>query len=79
MVWGCMGWDGVGIVSEIEGIMDRFQYVDILSQGIPESREKLGLDGEEFLFQQDNDPKHTSKKATKWLEDNNIKVMTWPA
>lgn len=79
MVWGCMGWEGVGVLSEVEGNMDRFQYVDILSQGIPESREKLGLDGEEFLFQQDNDPKHTSNHAGKWFKDNGINLMDWPA
>ena len=78
-VWGCMSWDGDGVLSEVEGNMDRFQYVDILSQGIPESREKLDLDGEEFLFQQDNDPKHTSNHAGKWFEDNGISLIDWPA
>ena len=79
MVWGCMGWEGVGVLSEVEGNMDRFQYVDILSHGIPESREKLGLDGEEFLFQQDNDPKHTSDHAGNWFEENEIPLIDWPA
>ena len=32
MVWGCMDWNGVGILAEIEGRMDSAQYVDILDQ-----------------------------------------------
>ena len=32
-----------------------------------------------MIFQQDNDPKHTSKKATQWFEDNDIQVLPWPA
>src|SRR6266699_1761504 len=30
MVWGCMGWEGVGHLAEVEGRMDADQYVDIL-------------------------------------------------
>ena len=29
--------------------------------------------------QQDNDPKHTSRKAKQLFEDNDIKVLIWPA
>jgi transposase len=27
----------------------------------------------------DNEPKHTSKVAAKWLKDNKIKVLEWPS
>ena len=44
-----------------------------------ESFKKLEMPKGGRVFQQDNDPKHTSKKATKWFQDNNIEVMAWPA
>ena len=79
MDWGCMGWNGVGVLSEVEGLMDAEQYVEILEGGVEESTENLDLDWETFYFQQDNDPKHTSKKAKTWFESNQINVLDWPA
>ena len=32
-----------------------------------------------WTFQQDNDPKYTSKLVKEWSETNQIKVMKWPA
>ena len=79
IVWGCMGWNGVGILVEVEGKMDAKQYCEILDEGVVESFEKLDMEEEERYFQQDNDPKHTSKLATTWFSDNNIIVIHWPA
>ncbi len=78
MVWGCMGWNGVGQLAEVEGRMDANQYVDILQNHLLPSMEESGFSAKDLIFQQDNDPKHTSKKAQKWFEDNDIKVLGWP-
>ena len=79
MVWGCMGWNGVGILAEVEGRMDAIQYVDILEDNLDKSRKKLKLQKKKTIFQQDNDPKHTSNLAQKWFKDNKINLMDWPA
>ena len=78
MVWGCLGWEGVGRLAEVEGKMNAEQYVDILENNLLPSMEESGISLEDVIFQQDNDPKHTSKKAKEWMEDNNITLLDWP-
>jgi hypothetical protein len=79
MVWGCMGWNGVGILCEVEGKMDAKQYVTILEEFMVESIKELEIPEEKVIFQQDNDPKHTSKLASSWFENHGIQVLDWPA
>jgi hypothetical protein len=50
MVWGCMGWNGVGKLTEVQGIMDAQQYCDILEDGLVESFEKLEMAEGERIF-----------------------------
>lgn len=57
LVWGCMAASGVGKLVFIDGIMDRFVYLNILKNNLHASAAKLGI-GMSFAFQQDNDPKH---------------------
>lgn len=66
MVWGAVAASGVGNLVFVEGIMDRFQYKSILEHNLKPSVEKLCL-GTSWIFQQDNDPKHTSQVVKDWL------------
>uniref|UniRef100_A0AAZ3P4T9 Tc1-like transposase DDE domain-containing protein n=1 Tax=Oncorhynchus tshawytscha TaxID=74940 RepID=A0AAZ3P4T9_ONCTS len=58
--------------------MRKENYVDIFKQHLKTSVRKLHL-GRKWVFQMDNDPKHTSKVVAKWLKDNNVKVLEWPS
>jgi hypothetical protein len=63
MIWGCIGWNGVGVLSEVEGQMDAEQYVAIVEQGLLQIMENSGIPEGDIIFQPDNDPKHTSRRA----------------
>ncbi|KAF7761076.1 hypothetical protein Agabi119p4_10485 [Agaricus bisporus var. burnettii] len=79
MMWGCMFWEGCGYACQIEGKMDADLYVSILEDNLEDSVEYYGKEREDFIFQQDNDPKHKSKKAQNWFKENNIDLLPWPA
>lgn len=77
MVWGCMSSAGVGNLVFIDTIMDRFIYLDILKNNLKESARKMGL-RRSYIFQQDNDPKHTSLIVKEWLLKNVQKQLRSP-
>lgn len=79
MMWGCMGWEGCGFATRIDGKMDAQLYTEILGDELLKSLEWYGHMVEDVYFQQDNDPKHTSKLAKQWFEDQNFRVLIWPA
>ena len=79
MVWGCMLWDGVGYSCKIDGKMDGDLYVQILDEDLQASLAHYGKSAQDIIFQQDNDPKHTSKKAKNWFHSNSFHVLQWPA
>jgi hypothetical protein len=79
MIWGCMTTAGVGLMCRIEGKMDAELYEEILEDHVFQTLEYYDLDSSNFIFQQDNDPKHTSKRAKKWFEDHEVQLLDWPA
>ena len=67
MVWACFSRSGVGNLCFIEGNMDRFLYREILRKNLLQSCQRLGLENS-FVFQHDNDPKHTAGLVKDWLK-----------
>lgn len=77
MVWTCFSGSRVGPFHKIDGIMDGFMYKDILeSEMLPYTEWNMPL---RWVFQHDNDPKHTSKLVKDYLKDTGIEVLDWPA
>jgi transposase len=76
MVWGCMGYAGVGELAIVEGIMNAKGYVNILLGNLKNNVRKLGIQ-DLYLFQQDNDPKHT-RITREWLLYNARGLLETP-
>ena len=57
-------------------IMDANFYVEIVEKHLPEINSMLGS---RWRFQQDNDPKHTSRVAKGFLNENVPVIIDWPS
>ena len=77
MVWGCFAASGVGNLYRISNNLNAERYVNILNTQLLPTSTKLFLD-ENFIFQQDNDPKHTANVAKQWINRHHIETLDWP-
>lgn len=68
---------GGGNLVFIETTMNKMEYLKILKENLKSSVEKLRLD-RCWIFQQDNDPKHTSKIVKEWLLYHTPKQLDHP-
>ncbi len=79
MFRGCFAASGTGCIDCVNGIMKSDDYQRILGRNVVASVRKLRLHQRSWVFQQDNDPKHTSKSTQKWLQTKRWRVLKWPA
>jgi len=80
-VLGCFAGNGVGDIFKIDGIMRKEEYHSILvHHAMPSGKRLFG--NENWIFQQDNDPKHSSKLCQNYLarkeEAGQMTTMEWP-
>uniref|UniRef100_A0A8C5LPQ7 Transposase n=1 Tax=Leptobrachium leishanense TaxID=445787 RepID=A0A8C5LPQ7_9ANUR len=76
MVWGCFA--GPGRLIRVKGRMNGAMYREILSENLLPSARALKMK-RGWVFQQDNDPKHTAQATKEWLRKKHIKVLEWPS
>lgn len=68
---------GAASLAIFEGIMDSEFYQRVLEENLLPFIRTVYPDG--HRFQQDNDPKHTSRSTLKWFADNNVNYWPTPA
>ncbi|GFY36876.1 tc1-like transposase protein [Trichonephila clavipes] len=66
MVGGCTAHNGAGNLAFIDNKMNDLAYIDVLRHKLLDSVKKLSMENT-FIFQQDNDPKHTTIVTKTWL------------
>ena len=79
MFWGCFAVSGTGCLDYVNSIMKSDDYQRILGFNVVASVIKLCLYQRSWVFQQDDDPKHTSKNTQKWLQTKHWRDLKWPA
>ena len=80
MFWGSLTSRGLGYGCQIyEGTMSKDVYIDILQTTLGDTLEHYRYAPGEFIFQHDNDPKHTSEAVKDYLNERGIDVLSWPA
>ncbi|CAD5215962.1 unnamed protein product [Bursaphelenchus okinawaensis] len=75
MMWGCFSSSQVGPLILIDGLMDSKTYTDLIEKHmLPFAKARMPRG---WFFQQDNDPKHTSKHTKSMFSRQKVRVLDW--
>ena len=79
MFWGCIGYGQCGHLVEVNGTMNRNDYIDVLQNHLlPSAIEIFNQPNPNFIFQHDNASPHTARDTVRWLEQQDWQTMMWP-
>ena len=77
MVWGEIQNRGRSELVVVDGAINRHWYIQILrNQMLPWA---TGVFGRNFVYVQDDAPPHTARDTASFLDQQDVKVMDWPA
>lgn len=79
-VWGCFSSRGFGRIFCFKENLNAKRMCNIYKRALlPTARDQFGPASTSWKLQEDNDPKHTSKLATKWKAENGVQKIDWPS
>ena len=78
ILWRCFSANGTGQLYRIEGRMDGAMYSKIFANNLLPSVRALKM-GRGWVFQNDNDTKHTARATKEWLCKKHLNVLEWPS
>ncbi|KAG1040661.1 hypothetical protein G6F43_012246 [Rhizopus delemar] len=78
MVWSCLTWEGIGWIVDVGHRISSEGYLEVLKDDLLKTMRSYGLDSSKMVFQQDNDPKHTSKVVKEWIDQQPFEALKWP-
>ncbi len=78
MLWGCFSAKGPGRLICVKERMNGAMYREILSENLLPSARALKMK-RGWVFQHDNDRKHTARATKEWLRKKHFKVLEWPS
>ena len=76
MIRGSMSWNGVGSLIRLDGRVDSPAYQRILEDHMLQDADHLI--GDDFVFQENNAPIHSSRSTREWLRAHDVTVLDWP-
>ena len=77
MMWGMISSDGVGSLVRLFGNINAEIYKQLLQKHVIGTLRVAP--NQPSIFMQDNAPCHKAKKVTNYLQEEEIRVMDWPA
>ena len=77
MIWGCICYDVVGTLTNVNGNINSQKYIEILENNLWPVNVRHFPHGN-YVFQDDNAPAHRSLLSA-YMEENGINATSWPA
>ena len=71
-----MCWHDVGSLVKLESCLDSTAYQQVLEEHM--LTDAAALIRDDFVFQQDNVPIHTSRSTRQWLRQHDVTLLEWP-